>query len=182
VGGHLPGSVGGRPVQDHLLDHTLLRPRDVIQLANRCRDTAEQNGHLRVTRSDLDEALLQFSTWKLQDLLLRSTLHKRLERGGRVERKDTTFYLHPCVRPALRAREPTGVFDHDDYDYLADQAVGQTTASFLNEGAIRPARDGRGGARAPGAGVHPGAGAAAARARPDRGRPAAPFQRRAAGG
>jgi hypothetical protein len=74
----------------------------VIQLANRCRDTAEQNGHQQISRADLDEALLQFSAWKLQNLadgyavnypflarlfplfeesgylLLRPTLHKRL--------------------------------------------------------------------------------------------------------
>ncbi len=51
-----------------LVGYTLRRPRDVIQLANRCRDVAAQYDHIRITRPDVGEALELFSAWKLQDL------------------------------------------------------------------------------------------------------------------
>jgi hypothetical protein len=45
-----------------------MRPRDLIQLCNLCRDTAEKNGHGRIEIVDVEEALTQYSSWKLQDL------------------------------------------------------------------------------------------------------------------
>jgi hypothetical protein len=63
-----PAKVRTVPTPDFLLSHTLMRPRDVIQLCNRCRDTAEQNGHDTIRESDVREAVAQYSSWKLQDL------------------------------------------------------------------------------------------------------------------
>ncbi|WP_051808362.1 P-loop ATPase, Sll1717 family [Actinoplanes subtropicus] len=51
-----------------LVRRTLQRPRDVIQLANRCRDVAAQYDHIRIAPQDVSEALELFSAWKLQDL------------------------------------------------------------------------------------------------------------------
>jgi hypothetical protein len=63
-----PAAIQGMPSSDFVLSHTLMRPRDVIQLCNRCRDIAEQNGHETITESDVMEAIAQYSNWKLQDL------------------------------------------------------------------------------------------------------------------
>jgi|HubBroStandDraft_3_1064219.scaffolds.fasta_scaffold10505_1 hypothetical protein len=54
---------------DYLISRTQLRPRDAIQFANVCRDTAQKNGHLTVMSGDMQEAELQYSQWKLQDLI-----------------------------------------------------------------------------------------------------------------
>ncbi|MFA1545047.1 P-loop ATPase, Sll1717 family [Actinomadura chokoriensis] len=63
-----PPRVGGVPVGAYLVQHTLLRPRDIIHLCNLCRDTAERNGHDRITERDLVDAVDQYSDWKLNDL------------------------------------------------------------------------------------------------------------------
>lgn len=63
-----PGKIAEERVSDYLIARTLRRPRDVIQFANLCRDTAEKNGHPGVTSADVKEAEVQFSQWKLQDL------------------------------------------------------------------------------------------------------------------
>ena len=67
-GGLFPAEVSGRPAADYLTSLTLGRPRDFIQLANLCRDTAEKNGRESVTAADIAEAAVQFSGWKLRDL------------------------------------------------------------------------------------------------------------------
>jgi len=64
-----PHEVDGIPMPEYLLSRTLMRPRDLIQFANACRDTAEKNGHGRVEQQDVLEAEVQFSQWKLQDLV-----------------------------------------------------------------------------------------------------------------
>lgn len=63
-----PAEIAGEPAWDHIVGHTLMRPRDVIHLCNLCRDTAENNGHAAVTRDDVAEAIEQYSQWKLEDL------------------------------------------------------------------------------------------------------------------
>jgi hypothetical protein len=63
-----PSAVQGVMTNDYLANRTLLRPRDMIQFCNLCRDTAEKNGHTTVTASDVVEAEVQYSLWKLQDL------------------------------------------------------------------------------------------------------------------
>lgn len=64
-----PARVDGRPTPASIVDFTLMRPRDVIQLCNACRDTAEKNGHHYIEGADLKEAVDQYSNWKLQDLI-----------------------------------------------------------------------------------------------------------------
>ena len=63
-----PAVVSGLPIQAYIVNHTLMRPRDLIQLCNLCRDTAEKNGNPRITERDVLEATEQYSNWKLQDL------------------------------------------------------------------------------------------------------------------
>ncbi|MGC5279418.1 P-loop ATPase, Sll1717 family [Actinomadura citrea] len=63
-----PPRMNGTPVGAYLVQHTLLRPRDIIHLCNLCRDIAEGNGHDRITERDLSEAVHQYSDWKLNDL------------------------------------------------------------------------------------------------------------------
>lgn len=53
---------------EYLLRYTFMRPRDLIQLCNLCRDKAHNNKHIKIEESDIDEALPDYSQWKLQDL------------------------------------------------------------------------------------------------------------------
>jgi hypothetical protein len=53
---------------EYLLSYTFMRPRDLIQLSNLCRDKAQNNKHTKIERGDIDEALPNYSQWKLQDL------------------------------------------------------------------------------------------------------------------
>lgn len=63
-----PAHIHGMDIGDYLVSRTLRRPRDLIQFANQCRDTAEKNGHSVITPADVEEAEIRFSQWKLQDL------------------------------------------------------------------------------------------------------------------
>jgi hypothetical protein len=67
-GDYFPGTVDGRPTEAYLVERTLMRPRDLIQFANLCRDTAAKNGRWRVREQDIVEAERQYSVWKVQDL------------------------------------------------------------------------------------------------------------------
>lgn len=62
-------TVQGRPTTLYLVERTLMRPRELIQLANLCRDTAAKNGHSRILEADILEAEVQYSVWKIQDLV-----------------------------------------------------------------------------------------------------------------
>jgi hypothetical protein len=64
-----PASIEGTPIQKYLVGRTLMRPREMIQLCNACRDTAEKNGNGTIEESDVIEAVTQYSNWKFQDLL-----------------------------------------------------------------------------------------------------------------
>ena len=64
-----PPSIDGTPIQQYLVDRTLMRPREMIQLCNACRDAAEKNGNNKIEESDVIEAVAQYSNWKLQDLV-----------------------------------------------------------------------------------------------------------------
>lgn len=63
-----PATVRGEPTADYLFTRTLPRPRDAIQFLNQCRDTAFGNGHPRISETDVLEATLVFSRWKVLDL------------------------------------------------------------------------------------------------------------------
>lgn len=63
-----PTAVGNELMPRYVFARTLPRPRDVIQLLNCSRDTAERNQHDQISESDMGQAMLEFSRWKLQDL------------------------------------------------------------------------------------------------------------------
>ncbi|KAA2265106.1 hypothetical protein F0L68_05450 [Solihabitans fulvus] len=63
-----PTTVHGEPTADYLFARSLPRPRDAIQFLNQCRDTAFGNGHHRILETDVLEATLVFSRWKVLDL------------------------------------------------------------------------------------------------------------------
>ncbi|GAA3450802.1 hypothetical protein GCM10018962_26350 [Dactylosporangium matsuzakiense] len=67
-GDYFAAAVGERPTDEYLVERTLMRPRDLIQFANLCRDTAAKNGHTHVMEHDVLEAERQYSVWKVQDL------------------------------------------------------------------------------------------------------------------
>lgn len=64
-----PSEVDGTPTESYLIKHTLMRPRDVIQLCNACADSARKNGHLQIEDMDIQEALKLYSNWKFSDLI-----------------------------------------------------------------------------------------------------------------
>jgi hypothetical protein len=63
-----PATVDGKDSFEYLLQYTLMRPRELIQLCNLCRDKAQNNHHGKIEASDITEALPQYSKWKLRDL------------------------------------------------------------------------------------------------------------------
>jgi len=64
-----PRTIDNESTKDFLINRTLLRPRDIIQFCNLCRDTAEKNGSSRILEADVLEATVQYSNWKLRDLI-----------------------------------------------------------------------------------------------------------------
>jgi hypothetical protein len=67
--GHIfPKLVEHEPVTSLLVGLTLMRPRDIIQICNTCRDTARRNGRDLITEEDVLQAVRIFSSWKLTDL------------------------------------------------------------------------------------------------------------------
>jgi energy-coupling factor transporter ATP-binding protein EcfA2 len=62
--------VSGKPVEQHIVDCTLMRPRDAIQYANACRDAAYMQGNkANIREEDIWKATLTYSNWKWRDLL-----------------------------------------------------------------------------------------------------------------
>jgi hypothetical protein len=64
-----PRQVDDVDVRWYLVSRTLMRPRELIQLCNLCRDTAIKNGNSTISATDILEAEVQYSSWKLQDLI-----------------------------------------------------------------------------------------------------------------
>jgi hypothetical protein len=62
------GSVESQQCKKFLISRTLMRPRDIIQLCNACRDTARNNRHETIGEIDIKKALALYSNWKLNDL------------------------------------------------------------------------------------------------------------------
>lgn len=60
--------INGKDSFEFLIDRTLMRPRDLIQLCNLCKDKAVANNNTRITEKDIYQALPQYSEWKLNDL------------------------------------------------------------------------------------------------------------------
>ncbi len=65
---YFPSHVKGEDSFEYLLRYTFMRPRDLIQLCNLCRDKAQNNKHTKIEAADIDDALPSYSQWKLQDL------------------------------------------------------------------------------------------------------------------
>lgn len=53
----------------YIVNQTLMRPRDLIQLCNICTDKARNRNSDTITIQDIDNAISQYSTWKLEDLV-----------------------------------------------------------------------------------------------------------------
>lgn len=66
---YFPLTVDDLPIADFILSHTLMRPRDIIQLCNHCVDTARREGHQDISITSLEQALDIYSGWKLNDLI-----------------------------------------------------------------------------------------------------------------
>jgi hypothetical protein len=64
-----PSKVNGKKIEDFIIQHTLMRPREVIQLCNACVDSANANGHNKISENDVIEALRLYSNWKVSDLV-----------------------------------------------------------------------------------------------------------------
>ena len=113
-GSIFPSHIDDQPAGDYLIDHTLMRPRDLIQLANRCRDVAEQNGQEAIRPADIADALPIFSGWKLQDLVdeysvnypFLSRLLPLFEDGGFLVLLPNLATLFSPVLEPLRKRYP----------------------------------------------------------------------------
>jgi energy-coupling factor transporter ATP-binding protein EcfA2 len=63
-----PRKIADQDITVYLIGRTLMRPRDVIQLCNACRDTAKTNGNSQITEKDIKQSLSLYSNWKLSDL------------------------------------------------------------------------------------------------------------------
>ena len=64
-----PKKINNKKITDFIIQHTLMRPREVIQLCNACVDSANKNGHNRILEDDVREALRLYSNWKVSDLV-----------------------------------------------------------------------------------------------------------------
>ena len=63
-----PSRVADQHIKKFLASRTLNRPRDIIQLANACRDMAKAKGRNSIKNWDILAASAQYSRWKLVDI------------------------------------------------------------------------------------------------------------------
>ena len=66
---YFPSKVDSVEASDFIVSHTLMRPRDIIQLCNLCVDTARREGLGSVSPQHILQALDMYSSWKLNDLI-----------------------------------------------------------------------------------------------------------------
>ncbi|MBD2439974.1 P-loop ATPase, Sll1717 family [Nostoc sp. FACHB-110] len=66
---YFPEKVDTGNTYDFIVSHTLMRPRDIIQLCNLCVDTARREGLEPVQSRHIKQALDVYSSWKLNDLI-----------------------------------------------------------------------------------------------------------------
>ena len=66
---YFPSKVDSVEASDFIVSHTLMRPRDIIQLCNLCVDTARREGLGSVSPQHILQALDMYSGWKLNDLI-----------------------------------------------------------------------------------------------------------------
>lgn len=60
--------VGSEKVPDYIIDRSLLRPREVLQLCRLAAEKADQRSHEKITAEDVSDAENEFSRWKIDDL------------------------------------------------------------------------------------------------------------------
>lgn len=120
-----PSSVEDVSINKWLLDKTLKRPRDVIQLCNLCVDNARMNGRKVVTDKDIKDALEIYSNWKLMDLMGEYKINYPFLNDLLILFSNTSFVANrqrfdkvfAQVKPALEERYP-------DYKaHLASDAI-----------------------------------------------------------
>jgi len=66
---YFPERIQQMPTVEFILSHTLMRPRDVIQLCNLCTDLARRENSSSVREKHILQALDVYSSWKLNDLI-----------------------------------------------------------------------------------------------------------------
>ncbi len=66
---YFPARVQQMPTVEFILFHTLMRPRDIIQLCNLCTDLARRENSLSVQEKHILQSLDLYSSWKLNDLI-----------------------------------------------------------------------------------------------------------------
>jgi hypothetical protein len=66
---YFPARIQQRLTVEFILSHTLMRPRDVIQLCNLCTDLARRENSSSVLEKHTLQALDVYSSWKLNDLI-----------------------------------------------------------------------------------------------------------------
>lgn len=69
-----PLQIKAKPSFNYIANLTLLRPRDLIQLCNICRDQAFYKGNDKITMQNIEEATPIYSRWKLEDLVAEYTI------------------------------------------------------------------------------------------------------------
>ncbi|MFG2043701.1 P-loop ATPase, Sll1717 family [Dactylosporangium sp. NPDC048998] len=113
-GDYFVKTVDERPTATYLIERTLMRPRDLIQFANLCRDTTAKNGRKYVTAQDIVEAERQYSVWKVQDLAneylinypFLADLFVLFQNSGYVVDRDAFDQLLSTLASTLRSRHP----------------------------------------------------------------------------
>jgi hypothetical protein len=156
-GNVFPAQVEGVPIQRFLVDHTLMRPRELIQLCNLCRDTAAKNGQDRITEADVLEAVPQYSSWKLQDLISEYRVNYPFLFELLVPFQNSAYVLtraqvddrFALIQEALQRRYPrhAALFHPDvvmdllfSIGFLGVLRNGQTVFCYLkNPGSVQPA-------------------------------------------
>jgi len=66
---YFPKKIGNENTSNFILAHTLMRPRDIIQLCNLCVDIARREGNQTVEENNILQAIDVYSSWKLNDLI-----------------------------------------------------------------------------------------------------------------
>jgi hypothetical protein len=154
-GNLFPASVAGVASQEYIVTHTLMRPRDIIHLCNLCRDTAEQNGHTSIVESDVLYAIVQYSQWKLQDLIIEYRVNYPFLNGlmgifqdsGYIILRDGLERRFALIHETLRSRypehvntlTPQGVIDVlFDVGFLGVRRSQIVTFGYMQNATIQP--------------------------------------------
>jgi hypothetical protein len=67
--GFFPYQIDNKSSFEFMVQYTLMRPRDLIQLCNKCRDEALARNGTQILPIDIFKAIGDYSIWKLEDLV-----------------------------------------------------------------------------------------------------------------